>query len=1249
MGQGQGIRIRGNGALAVLFALAAFWVLVPTASADVQVCTPGAAAGKCTASRGLAVDFETGLLYVADSGNNRIDIFKNGGKELSTPPSISVPGPAWLAVDNNATSAGHHDIYVTTTGAFTVKRFEPDGTLADEFGEQGDGTPEGCQLERANDPIAVGPNGDVYLADSYQTGASNNFANRIVKFDNAGNCIGVVSLFEGSNQTITDFAVDSEGVIYVRAEGADGGVRKYSPTGTLEAELSKGLETGPLAIDAADHLFAVQRGEDVFHTRLIRFFTEYSTSGEIVRRWGYAQGALSTSGLAALHTADGDLFASEASGVRYFKAPPPGPVVYPEACKVKNNAPGSVRATLQAEVNPEGKATSFKFEYLTQAQYEAQGNKFENAESSLTEEALGGPADFELHEAAQTVEPLQDETEYRCRIVAKNADGETVGQEGIFETGPPFEFGPAWTSEVGQTTAVVNAEGNPKGAPATGQIEYLTEAQYQANGQTFAGALSAPTPPLDYGNSETMVLKSAQLTSLLPGTLYRYRLRARDEVCPGGATSCPNLEHTFRTYLSEPPEVDGRRYELVSPGQKNSAEVLGDNNGKGVIEPNSVLIQAGAASGEAVTYTSWTSFGNAAAAPATSQYLSKRSAGGWGTENISPFGFQSNLFVPPYLGFNPDLGFGAVKAGEVPLVPGCPAAFENFYLYEAASGGFRCLTPEAPQSPSSKFGYSFTYGGASEDGSRVFFRTRVRYANAPAGDGNYLYEWHDGKLSLVSVLPGQSEPAAPTPKSSFGMRSEELTQTGQTRLRNAISADGTRVIWTYVPDNWPVEPSQLLMRINGAETIQLDKVQSGGPPGQKPGEGVFWAGSKDASIVYFTSQNRLTTGLATAPGEPDLYRYELNKPIGSRLTDLTKGPVPGNVKGVIGASDDGSVVYFVAGAALTPEAETNQGDQHSEAGKNNLYVYDGAESKTRFIATLSNEDALSWEQQPKALSARVTPDGQHLAFLSVESKALANGFDNTLAAKSGRFAAGDECQISEAGTLTGSELCPQAFLYDKQTKSLACASCNPAGSRPLGPAMLPFWSSMSEGPRYLSDDGSRFFFESFDRLLSADENNLRDVYEFELPGTGSCSSASPNFDSTRGGCHFLVSTGRSSDESRLLDASTTGRDVFFSTRQVLVGWDVNDNLDIYDYREGGGFPEPVTPVPPCAGEASCSPPSPAAPSPPNPATPSFNGPGNPKQKKAKKHKKKQGKGKKKSKGKKQNKKKGKGEKGRTGR
>ena len=161
------------------------------------------------------------------------------------------------------------------------------------------------------------------------------------------------------------------------------------------------------------------------------------------------------------------------------------------------------------------------------------------------EAPLEGATDFELHEAALAVEPLESETVYHCRFVATNADsapGGTIGEEGTFKTGPPFEFGPAWSGDVTQTAATIFAEGNPKGAAATGQIEYITDAQYQVSG--FTGP-ERPDSPARLRRRGKMVLRSAELGGLTPGTLYHYRLRANNGtppegiVCPGGETSLP--------------------------------------------------------------------------------------------------------------------------------------------------------------------------------------------------------------------------------------------------------------------------------------------------------------------------------------------------------------------------------------------------------------------------------------------------------------------------------------------------------------------------------------------------------------------------------------------------------------------------------------------------------------------------------------------------------------------------------------
>ena len=117
-------------------------------------------------------------------------------------------------------------------------------------------------------------------------------------------------------------------------------------------------------------------------------------------------------------------------------------------------------------------------------------------------------------------------------------------------------------------------------------------------------------------------------------------------------------------------------------------------------------------------------------------------------------------------------------------------------------------------------------------------------------------------------------------------------------------------------------------------------------------------------------------------------------------------------------------------------------------------------------------------------------------------------------------------------------------------------------------AHLPLPQSSLYPGRPLSDDGNRLFFEAFDALAPQDTNGVGDVYEWEAQGSGSCQKA--------GGCISLISTGKSPEESKFVDASANGDDVFISTDSSLLPQDPG-LIDIYDAHANGGFPPPPGP------------------------------------------------------------------------
>src|SRR5262249_55243286 len=144
----------------------------------------------------------------------------------------------------------------------------------------------------------------------------------------------------------------------------------------------------------------------------------------------------------------------------------------------------------------------------------------------------------------------------------------------------------------------------------------------------------------------------------------------------------------------------------------------------------------------------------------------------------------------------------------------------------------------------------------------------------------------------------------------------------------------------------------------------------------------------------------------------------------------------------------------------------------------------------------------------------------------------------------------------------------------------ACVSCNPTGLRPVGGSNLSLIDTTSEffpQPTNLPPQGEgRLFFESLDKLSAADTNGrVQDIYEFEPSGVGDCERPK--------GCISLISSGHDPKDSQFIDASDTGNDIFFTTRDRLLPRDENDFMDLYDARVSGGIAEALDI--PCQGEA----------------------------------------------------------------
>lgn len=441
-----------------------------------------------------------------------------------------------------------------------------------------------------------------------------------------------------------------------------------------------------------------------------------------------------------------------------------------------------------------------------------------------------------------------------------------------------------------------------------------------------------------------------------------------------------------------------------------------------------------------------------------------------------------------------------------------------------------------------------------------------------------LYEWTASGVHLVTLLPD----GAPVEGSLAGA-TKNAHLFGEpynvADYLHAVSEAGSRVFFQaggnlYLRENAEREQSALTPAgtlVNGEQcterekacTIQVDASQASGPGGG----GEFMEASATGSRVFFTDENRLTSDSTAQAGKPDLYEYDLEKPVGERLSDLTADSAePADVLGVSGAGEDGSRVYFVARGVLSAEPDRSlpQGRQTPVAGEPNLYAYEPSPAaagayRTMFIATLAGGDSCDWIEigcgpSVAGLTARVSASG---AFLGFTSAARLTSYDNT-----------------DANTHNPDD---EIYLYDAATETLGCASCDPGGAAPTGGAAIgpPVTSYNSSWPtdaypqRYVSDNG-QVFFDSAEALLPAATNAESNVYEYE-----------------GGGLH-LISSGTSDEASYFLDASVSGSDVFFETAQQLLGETRDAAYAIYDARVDGGFPEPAAPVAQCASNEGCT-------------------------------------------------------------
>ncbi len=808
---------------------------------------------------------------------------------------------------------------------------------------------------------------------------------------------------------------------------------------------------------------------------------------------------------------------------------------------------------------------------------------------------------------SQPLNGLLPGTTYTFCLLAGNAADETA-------LGSPVTFtthGAGITEEqvanIEASAATLQAEIDPGGGETTYRFEYdtapYTSSAAHGTSITREGAGKEGT----IGSGTTPEPVEVRLESLQPGTVYYYRVVASNEA---GTFNGPGKTFTTNPALGSEPSQhceneqrraeqpfglglpDCRAYEMVSPVQTGGQDATDASIGTG---------PRAAVSGEAIAYSSRGSFAGPSGANLENELVSRRDPNGWATQGITPlFDPQSLYQVSSYqaLAFTPDLGEGIASTSA--SLPGTgaptPSGVErDLYLADFA-------TPTKYR----YVGETFFPMGASTDLSRVVF-----------GEKGDVSEWLDGGSTVPVSVSNAGKPLS----ASVG----DATFVNQENSRidkdvwHSVSGDGSRVYFTspaFVFEGIPGE-RQLYVRVNigqpqspmsgedctvvvDACTVEVSASERGvvDPHGPQPAR--FWGASVDGSKVFFTSSAELTEDAYTG-GEDNaanLYEYNLDKPEGERLADLTVDETDAEgaaVQGVAQISEDGSYAYFVAKGALKAAGgeplRNSLGDEPVAEGYNLYVVHEGGAPV--FVATLAKNDRFDWSSNepetrpgPGFTTAVVSPGGGHLAFMSERSL---TGYDN-------RQAQPGECerQIAETGGQQGRGNCREVYLYDAVTGGLVCASCDSSGARPVGPSGLRTVAGatfVQYRPRQLLEDGT-LFFDSSDALVPHASDGRGNVYEYE------------------DGHVYAISNVAGGHESFFMDASADGRDVFFGTADQLLPEDVSNNVVVYDARAGGGFPV-VVGAPACSNADSCKPPVSAQPAVFGaPASATFSGVGN---------------------------------------
>ena len=228
-----------------------------------------------------------GVAGVDVDSRNRVFIFQR-----TDPPILCLDGQTGKLLaswgEGRFTEAAHglevdprDNVWVVDVGHHQVFKFSPRGELLMTLGTRGTAGLGPALFNKPTD-VAVGPGGEIYVADGYEN-------SRVAKFSSDGTFLmdwGSRGDRPGQLNTPHGIALDGKGQVYV-ADRGNQRVQVFDGKGTLLRHWSSPRMRRPWGLDiGADGSVFVADGGDLVHRDKKERILKFSPEGRLLDQWG---------------------------------------------------------------------------------------------------------------------------------------------------------------------------------------------------------------------------------------------------------------------------------------------------------------------------------------------------------------------------------------------------------------------------------------------------------------------------------------------------------------------------------------------------------------------------------------------------------------------------------------------------------------------------------------------------------------------------------------------------------------------------------------------------------------------------------------------------------------------------------------------------------------------------------------------------------------------------------------------------